>query len=336
MHNKIENSLWHPVCDTDDLKDAPAGVRLLDQPVVLWRDTSGKAHALHDQCPHRGAQLSLGRVCKGQLQCPYHGWTFDGAGQCVQVPAMPQFKPGQAQQARAIAVQEAYGLVWVCLQTEAGTAMTTTHHTLPSFSAEAQSGLRKINVGPYDVATSAPRIVENFLDMAHFGFVHAGWLGDAQHAAIPDYQVQSTEHGFKLVNAQAWQPQSSALATQGAMVAYTYEVQHPYAAVLTKVPDAASGVKPGYEESIALFIQAVSPEQSRVWFRMARADFEIDSHKVRDFQNTIFLQDKPVLESQRPRLLPLHAASEAHVAVDKGSVAYRRYLLAQGVTFGVC
>ena len=335
MHQS-EHSFWHPVCDASSLQQAPLGVQLLSKPLVLWRDTQGKAHALHDQCPHRGAQLSLGRVCKGQLQCPYHGWTFDGAGQCVQVPAMPQFKPSPNQQARAVAVQEAYGLVWVCLQTEAGSALTTTAHTLPPFAAEAQSGLRKINVGPYDVATSAPRIVENFLDMAHFGFVHAGWLGDAAHAAIPDYQVETSERGIKLVNAQAWQPQSSVLASQGAMVAYTYEVNHPYAAVLTKVPHASSGVKPGYEESIALFIQAVTPEQSRVWFRMALADFEIDAHQVQDFQNTIFLQDKPVLESQRPRQLPLHAESEAHVAVDKGSVAYRRYLLSQGITFGVC
>lgn len=335
MH-PIENRFWHPVCDAPSLQQAPLSVQLLSQPLVLWRDEQGKPQALHDQCPHRGAQLSLGRVCKGQLQCPYHGWTFDGAGQCSQVPAMPQFKPGAAQQARAVAVQEAYGLVWVCLQTAPGTAMTTTEHTLPVFAAETQTGLRKINVGPYEVATSAPRIVENFLDMAHFGFVHAGWLGDAAHAAIPDYQVQTTAQGFQLLNAQAWQPQSSVLASQGAMVAYTYQVNHPFAAVLTKVPDANSGVKPGYEESIALFIQAVSPEQSRVWFRMAMADFDIDQAKVQDFQNTIFLQDKPVLESQRPKRLPVHAATEAHVAVDKGSVAYRRYLQSQGITFGVC
>lgn len=331
-----ENSFWHPVCDATTLQQNPLSVQLLSKPLVLWRDDHGKPQALHDQCPHRGAQLSLGRVCKGQLQCPYHGWTFDGAGQCRQVPAMPQFQPGPAQQARAVAVQEAYGLVWVCLQTELGSALTSTEQTLPVFPAEAQTGLRKINVGPYEVATSAPRLVENFLDMAHFGFVHAGWLGDAANAAIPDYQVETTAQGFKLVNAQAWQPQSSVLSSQGAMVAYTYQVSHPYAAVLTKVPDPGSGVKPGYEESIAMFIQAVSPEQSRVWFRMAMADFEMDEAKVQEFQNTIFLQDKPVLESQRPRLLPLHAGSEAHVAVDKGSVAYRRYLQAQGITFGVC
>jgi phenylpropionate dioxygenase-like ring-hydroxylating dioxygenase large terminal subunit len=172
--------------------------------------------------------------------------------------------------------------------------------------------------------------------MAHFSFVHEGWLGDAEHTQIPDYQVQSTEHGFKLINARAWQPQSSALASGGAVVAYTYEVAHPYAAVLTKVPDAASGVKPGYEESIALFIQPIQAEQSRVWFRMAMADFELPAEKVLDFQNTIFLQDKPVLESQRPRTLPLQPGAESFVAVDKGSAAYRRLLQQQGITFGVC
>ena len=336
MNAQIEAQFWHPVCDAHELLHAPKPVQVLGQDVVLWRDLQGKAQALIDQCPHRGARLSLGQVCQGALQCPYHGWTFQGSGQCVKVPAMPDFTPSTAQQARAVAVQEAYGLVWVCLHTQTGSALTTTDQVLPPFAAEANDHLRKLNAGPYEVATSAPRIVENFLDMAHFGFVHAGWLGDAAHAAIPDYQVEATAQGFKLVNAQAWQPQSSALASQGAMVAYTYEVSQPYSAVLTKVPDVASGVKPGYEESIALFIQPVTPEFSRVWFRMAIADFDAPAAKVLAFQDTIFLQDKPVLESQRPRLLPLKAGAESHVAVDKGSVAYRRFLQQQGITFGVC
>jgi hypothetical protein len=69
---------------------------------------------------------------------------------------------------------------------------------------------------------------------------------------------------------------------------------------------------------------------------MAIADSDAPAAKVLSFQDTIFLQDKPVLEPQRPRLLPLQAGSESHVAVDKGSVAYRRFLQQQGITFGVC
>jgi hypothetical protein len=68
---------------------------------------------------------------------------------------------------------------------------------------------------------------------------------------------------------------------------------------------------------------------------MAIADFDAPVDKVLAFQDTIFLQDKPILESQRPRLLPLQAGAESHVAVDKASVAYRRFLQQQGITFGV-
>jgi phenylpropionate dioxygenase-like ring-hydroxylating dioxygenase large terminal subunit len=50
---------------------------------------------------------------------------------------MPDFTPSTAQQAHAVAVQEAYGLVWVCLHTRTGSAMTTTDQVVPPFAAEA-------------------------------------------------------------------------------------------------------------------------------------------------------------------------------------------------------
>jgi phenylpropionate dioxygenase-like ring-hydroxylating dioxygenase large terminal subunit len=54
------------------------------------------------------------------------------------------------------------------------------------------------------------------------------------------------------------------------------------------------------------------------------------------FQHTIFCQDQPVLESQRPKRLPLDPRSEMHTSVDRLSGAYRRYLRRLDVTFGVC
>ena len=92
----------------------------------------------------------------------------------------------------------------------------------------------------------------------------------------------------------------------------------------------------GYQESIALFIAPMGPERSRVWFRMAVADFATPDDKLRDFQHTIFMQDKPILESQNPRRLPLDLRAELHTVADKASSAYRRHLQALGVTFGVC
>jgi len=327
----IEHLLWHPVCDASLVQEVPLSVELLNQGLVLWRDQNGTVFGLHDRCPHRGARLSLGRVCQGQLQCAYHGWTFEGQGQCTQVPALPHFKPGPAQQAKAVAVQERMGLVWVCLD-----ATNAEQAIWPVFAAEWNAGMRKFNAGPYDVATSAPRIVENFLDMSHFSFVHDGWLGQAGFSEIPDIQLTDSEMGFKISNAQVWQPNTSALSTEGGMVSYTYEVNHPYSAVLTKIPDAQSGVPPGYEESIVLLIQPQTTDSCRVWFRMAVSDLEADVEDVLAFQDKIFSQDKPVLESQKPRLLPLQTGAESNVASDKASVAYRRFLQKLAVTFGVC
>ena len=319
---------WHPVIDSAALRDKPQAVQLMDHAVVLWRDAQGQAHAWADRCPHRGARLSLGRVCDGQLECAYHGWRFAETGRCVHVPALPEFVPPAGHSAQVFAAQEAYGLVWVRLVDGA--------HSLPLFSAESDAGLRKVNCGPYDVATSAPRIVENFLDMAHFSFVHAGWLGERGRSAVADYTVQATATGLLATNCWAWQPQSHVHATQGAMVEYRYEVTAPYAAVLTKVPQPDTTATAAWRESIALFICPLTAQTSRVWFRLAVADFDSPDIALQAFQHTIFTQDQPVLESQSPSCLPLDPRAEAHTAADKASAAYRRFLQGAAISFGTC
>ncbi|HPW07934.1 MAG TPA: aromatic ring-hydroxylating dioxygenase subunit alpha [Burkholderiaceae bacterium] len=329
----IEETHWHPVAQSADVVDQPLAVTLLEHTLVVWRDAVGLVHAWLDQCPHRGAKLSLGRVCQGRLECPYHGWQFDASGHCALVPALPTFVSPASHAARTHEACEQYGLVWVRL-------VPGTESSVPVFIAESDAQLRKLNCGPYDVATSAPRLIENFLDMAHFGFVHEGWLGMREATAIDDYQVQPTPHGLLATQCRAWQPQSNVHSTAPAQVEYTYEVTGPYAAVLTKVPDPASVashvVQGLFRESIAMFICPLGAETSRVWFRLAMADFASPDEKLRTFQHTIFMQDKPVLESQTPRRLPLDLRAELHTAADKASSAYRRHLRNLGITFGVC
>lgn len=321
-----ETSLWHPVAGVDELTQAPLAVRLLERELVLWRLPDGRAAGALDQCPHRGARLSLGRIDGDRLECPYHGWRFDGTGQCRHVPALPDFVPPAGHRLKSVAVQAAHGLLWVRLAGEGG--------GVPGFAAEVDNRLRKLNCGPYDVAASAPRIVENFLDMSHFAFVHEGWLGERGHAAMADFPVERMPHGLLATGCQAWQPQSNRLSSGGAVVDYSYEVTGPYSAVLTKRPDDPA--LSGYREAIALFICPLTPETSRVWFRLAVADFASSDAQLRSFQHTIFTQDQPVLESQRPVRLPLDLRAEQHTAADRLSSAYRRFLKDSGITFGVC
>lgn len=329
----IERQLWHPVALAEELAASPLAVRLLGENLVLWRDGAAAVHAWADRCPHRGAQLSLGHVvaCDGGavLECPYHGWRFEPGGRCTQVPALPGFVPPATHRAMTHAAVEAQGLVWVRLDGDGDAP-------LPAFAAEDDARMRKISCGPYDVETSAPRLVENFLDMAHFGFVHEGWLGARHMAVIDDYRVEATPDGLRATGCKAWQPQSTVNSTAPAQVEYSYEVTAPYAAVLIKVPEAVSVGLEGYRESIAIQICPIDAERCRVWFRFATSDFGRDEASVRAFQDTIFLQDKPVLESQSPRRLPLDLRAELHTVADKASSLYRRHLKMSGITFGVC
>ena len=332
----VEHRHWHPVALATAVGSAPLAVQVLGEALVLWRDGTGALQAWADRCPHRGAQLSLGCVREGQLECPYHGWRFASGGQVVMVPALPGFVPPASHHARVFDCQERYGLAWVRL---AGDSESGCQAAPPVFAADDEPRLRKVNCGPYDVASSAPRIVENFLDMAHFGFVHEHWLGDRAHTAVPPYQVQATPTGLLATQCMAWQPKSSVHAQTGAMVEYTYEVTAPYSAVLTKVPDQATVALADFSESIALFVCPLTPERSRVWFRLAMNDFESPDETLQAFQHTIFTQDQPVLESQSPKCLPITDSApvqELHSAADRGAAAYRRHLSTLGISFGTC
>ena len=324
----IEKSFWHPVGLLLDLVGGPHAVVALGEELVIWQTPDGNYQAWADRCPHRGTKLSIGRVDGGRLECAYHGWQFDAAGQCKHIPALPDFVPPSSQRACTYATRQAYGLLWV--------QMLPGQHAVPHFAAEQDARLRKVNCGPYTVNASAPRIVENFLDLSHFAFVHEGWLGTREDMAVPHYEVTATPTGVLATGCKAVQPRSSVHATGNAMVEYTYEVVSPYAAVLTKVPEAGTTAVADLRESIALFVCPLTPETSVVWIRMAMNDFESPDQKLVDFQNTIFGQDQPILEAQRPKRLPLSAGAEQHCAADRMSVAYRRFLINTGVTFGVC
>ena len=316
-----ERNWWWPVALADEAREAPVALRLLNEELVLWRNAAGEPVLLTDRCPHRGARLSLGRIREGVLQCPYHGWRFGDDGRCVAIPAQPGFQPPASSSACRHRLVEAHGLLWADLHGAAP-------HGPPALAGLAP---RRLVYGPYDTATSAPRAVENFLDTSHFAFVHEGWLGDVAHPEVPPYEVVHTDDGRPVIERyRAWQPRASATAEGGDWVEYRYEVLNPYAALLTKRGQAG-----GPEDSYTIWACPTTPESCRLWFAQYTTDTETPDAVLRDFQVTIFSQDQPVLESQRPRRLPL-SGGEAMGAADRLSAAYRRYLQRSGIAFGVC
>jgi phenylpropionate dioxygenase-like ring-hydroxylating dioxygenase large terminal subunit len=320
---------WHPVAAAGGLASSgPAAARLMGRELALWRSDSGKLQAWDDRCPHRGTRLSAGRLAGETLTCAYHGWRFGTDGRCVHIPSQPRQRLPENACAKVFQAEERYGLVWVCLGKPARAVLPFPEYDDPR--------LRKVLCGPYDVACSGPRIVENFLDMAHFAFIHAGILGDATRAEVRDCRVEPWSDGAGgtgviATECFAWQPQTNSLAHGGSEVEYTYRVVRPLTAILTKVPEAQRN----FREAISLHVQPLEEEASRVWIILALTDFDSSEEQLRAFQDRIFLQDKPILENQLPRRLPLEAGAELPVRSDRMSMAYRRYLRDTGLRYGV-
>ena len=81
-------NFWDAAELRDNVTDDPVAARMLGQDFVLFRDTSGVVHCLSNVCAHRGAALADGKVRKDCVECPYHGWQYDGAGKCLSIPSL--------------------------------------------------------------------------------------------------------------------------------------------------------------------------------------------------------------------------------------------------------
>jgi phenylpropionate dioxygenase-like ring-hydroxylating dioxygenase large terminal subunit len=303
---------------------------LLDQRCLLLCDGDGRVTAVADTCPHRGAQLSLGQFDGHELVCPYHGWRFQPHGRCRLQPAHPDREPPAAADLTTYSVQWAYDLWWVSLG--------SVPRNLPRYPAFDRFPGQSTLCEARTVMASGPRLIENFLDLAHLPFVHDGSLGVPDHAEVMDYRIAVGGNEITATDCHVWQPQAGPATGDGIWVTYSFAVSHPYAARLRKTPRLADGETGGDTDSASFdILLAVSPEhetQCRVWMLTTAHSPDADLDDYKRFGAFIFDQDVPIVESQRPALLPLEPKAELHQRADRMSLAYRRWLRDRGVTYG--
>src|SRR5262245_57565537 len=107
---------WHAVAASEEVQAAPVPVTLLGERLVLVR-LAGRLACFRDLCIQRGTPLSLGWVDGGELVCAYHGWRYDDTGACTRIPSIdPSREIPKRARVTAYAVEERYGLAWVCLE----------------------------------------------------------------------------------------------------------------------------------------------------------------------------------------------------------------------------
>ena len=207
---------WYPVHYLEDLDKArPTKFTLLDTDIVIWWDSREETwRAFSDRCPHRLAPLSEGRINEqGLLECPYHGWGFEGNGDCKYIPQQPaEGKAETSQRAcvRSFPTATAQGLLFVY----PGNSENSSRVKLPLVDVLEESPQDWVCLNTFrDIPYDALTLLENVMDASHIPYTHHNTVGDRKNAAPVELEVtDSGKWGFKGI----WQegPRKGALGTQ--------------------------------------------------------------------------------------------------------------------------
>jgi phenylpropionate dioxygenase-like ring-hydroxylating dioxygenase large terminal subunit len=187
-------NFWYPVEWGSQLTDKPIKARMLGQDFVVFRDSDGKACCLSNTCVHRGGSLSGGRIKGDCIECPYHGWQFDGEGHCHRIPSLGSDAkiPARAK-IDAYPTQELYGLVFAFLG-DLPEEQRPPIMEIPEFGQENWHAHLQDSI---NLTTEYRRSMENALDPAHNEFVHPthGFSGTRDDYYVPELDVQDTPWG---------------------------------------------------------------------------------------------------------------------------------------------
>jgi phenylpropionate dioxygenase-like ring-hydroxylating dioxygenase large terminal subunit len=224
-----------------------------------------------------------------------------------------------------VTTRERHGFIWATFGTPARDIVD-----VPEFEDTARRLCYRGRIG---VPSSGQRVVENFIDLSHFSFVHTGTLGGYDASEVPRYDVEFREQAGELwaTGCSFFQPKASAAAGTSTQVYYDYRVHSPFVVLLYK----DSLVRPGRKDVIGLFIQPLGEEDCIVHsFALVHDEVNSDTH-ILHFYHEIFAQDRMVLFHQRPRKLPVHPKREVPMISDASSIAFRRWLDRSGLRFGI-
>ena len=314
---------WHPLCRSDEVGTSPRSFTLMRVPYVVFRDESGAVRVFEDRCPHRLAPLSLGQCEGSTLRCLYHGWRFDGEGSCVEVPSLG---PGATIPPRAHlnaphSVAESHSLVFIAPE-----APLT---PLPTISVHGDSDFVRGDLEPILTRANAGLLADNFLDMAHFAFVHTGTFGAGEAREVGDYSVERDGLTFCAVYEHDFANREDPGVAQGLRPLIqrrrlTYRYVAPYHLEL-----ALDFLDSGGTNVIGFFLVPQDDETVKIYSSIWRDDLGGSAQRLReaiDFEVAVVNEDLALQSRYVDLALPLDITTEVHVKADKTTVELRRIL----------
>ena len=327
---------WYVACQAHEITDKPLGRKICNEAMVFYKNAEGKVSAVQDFCPHRGAPLSLGRVCNGQLVCGYHGLVMGCDGHTVNMPGhqVRNFEP-----VKAYAVIERYGFVWVWPgdQTKVDPAQMPVFEWFENPKWAYGGGL-------YHIACDYRLMIDNLMDLTHETYVHSTSIGQQEIDETPSKTVMegdrvTTSRFMEGIKAPPfWQMamQANDLPTDATVDRWQICRFTPPSHVLIEVGVALAG-KGGYhadpkDKAYSVVVDFITPEtDTSIWYHwgMARKfqpqNAELTAN-IREGQGKIFSEDLEMLELQQRNLLAHPTRDLLKLNIDAGGVQSRRVI----------
>ncbi|MGI9308186.1 MAG: Rieske 2Fe-2S domain-containing protein, partial [Gammaproteobacteria bacterium] len=299
-------NVWYVAGFSKDLTNEPIKVTMLGADLVLFREMDGTARCISNVCPHRGSSLAEGVLYKdGTLACPFHGFRFNGHGDCTLVPSRRDHEAqvvAPRMRTDAYATTEKYGVIWVCLGDDPDAASPI--FDMPEWDDDEWCFTTNEEIWEADYHTCK----FTNLDYVHLPVVHGIlFKGNENPIQAPEHHVTSTDHGF----------QSVMRVTPAASEGVWSELRDPEA----KVESIMKYFVPGFTLRGQVEIGGIGSNEFNIFYEFStpidehrtmmrhyflrnyrmEEDFNTE-HTRRNLQN--IHQDKALAESQRPLIAP--------------------------------
>jgi vanillate O-demethylase monooxygenase subunit len=341
---------WYVAAREQDIGREPFARTLLGEPVVLYRTAGGAPVAFEDRCCHRSAPLSLGRVVGDNLQCGYHGMTFDPAGKCVAIPGQTTIP--EAAKVRVYPVCERWRFIWIWM----GDPALADEDEIPEVRVNTDPDWAFVG-GYMRFDCHYQLLVDNLLDLTHETFLHQKTIGNEHVAATPLAKVAGNNK-----KALAGSPLKDLVSDKRSVTAtrWMLDIDLPplYAAtggfgerkekvdrwqllhfeppshvwLDAGVASAGTGAPQGDRSKgiTHILYDGITPEtdDSTHYFWSFPRDYRIDEAEVTEFLDkglySTFLEDKDMLERQHALMRANPEALQIDINVDAPAVQARR------------
>ncbi len=327
---------WYVACTPDEIDGKPLGRTVCGHALAFFRDAQGRAAAVEDFCPHRGAPLSLGFVRDGRLVCGYHGLEMGADGK---VCAMPCQRVQGFPRIRSFPVVERYGFIWVW----PGRAEHADPSTIPDFAWLDSPGWA-YGGGLYHIDCDYRLMIDNLMDLTHETYVHASSIGQREiEESVPATRVEgdmviTSRHMQGIQAPPFWAAALRANDLADDVPCDRWQICRftPPSHVMIEVGVAHAG-HGGYEadaryKASSIVVDFITPEtETTHWYfwGMARnfkpGDAELTA-SIREGQRRIFGEDREMLERQQRNISAQPQRKLLGLNIDAGGVQSRKII----------